>query len=218
MLRIAASFVAGAGIGLLAGLWASPAEPARSASDSPGLESVLREDRDRLAARIGGQIEDLRRHVEALPLPARSSTPHERSAVAPVRPPETGGEAAGRRDLEARFDRLEQGLASLAKAIETHRQLVTYPAASQLRAALRAIDWALIARVSDAMCRDHDEGLALVRYLTFDEVLERFGAPTTINADGNWFYERPEGQTLGPEDFELDFVNGYVVQLHSSDE
>jgi hypothetical protein len=93
-----------------------------------------------------------------------------------------------------------------------------YPSAPQLRAARTTIDWPQITRVSDTMCRDHEEGLALVRYLTFDETLERFGAPTTINGEGGWFYERPASETLGPEAFAFDFVNGYVVQIHSTDE
>jgi hypothetical protein len=130
----------------------------------------------------------------------------------------SGDPAAALAEVNARILHLEQSVAALTSAVEQRRHLPQFPTAEQLRDARQDADRAMIARISEAMSRDHESGLAMVRYLTFAEVLAKIGRPTTINSDGNWFYERDEGQTLGPQGFELDFVNGYVVQVRSTDE
>ncbi len=116
------------------------------------------------------------------------------------------------RSLDRRIEELEKRVDAPAA------RMAVYPSVEQLRAARTTIDRKEIARVSAAFVGDRETGLAMVRFHTFDEILQHYGAPSTINAAGNWYYERPEGETLGPETLELDFVNGYVVYVHSTDE
>jgi hypothetical protein len=117
-----------------------------------------------------------------------------------------------------RLMRLESVVAALNSSLESHAVVARFPAVEQLRNARADVDRAFITRVAEAMKQEHEAGLAMVRYLTFADVLAKIGPPTTINDEGNWFYGRRERETLGPASFELDFVNGYVVQVYSTDE
>jgi hypothetical protein len=221
MLRPILLLAAGASIGFVSGFLiarehASGGEGARPIAASALREGqdTLREDPSALARGLSAQIDDLRRSIEELAVSLQSSPSSERAPIEPATTAPTGRPA----ELEARFDRLEQALDRIMQATESQRRVILYPSSEQLRAARRDNDRSGIAQVSATFCRDREQGLDLVRYRTFDEILDWFGAPTSINGDGSWFYERPEGQTLGPEAIALDFVNGYVVMLHSTDE
>jgi exonuclease VII large subunit len=213
MLKLVCALIAGLLIGFAIGEWRHSPESASTTTDISSLAAELREAQAQLASKIGDQLTDMRRHIDELPAFTRSATPTREPAatstsVAPAVP----------NDLDLRIAELEQQLAALTKAIEAHQKLVLYPKVEEMRAARKTVDRALIAQVSETLVRDREAAFNMVRYLTFAEVLERFGAPTGFVEEGAWYYERPQGQTLGPESFHLYFVNGYVVGASSSDD
>jgi hypothetical protein len=216
MARIAAAAIVGVAVGTALGAWVFRGKPA-AAADSQTISRVeLREENERLARSLQQRIDELGSRIDAIA--ARSAGSSRQTSPSPpagavTTEPESKPEA-----LAARLGRLEQRIETMTAALEAHGRVAIYPTAEQLRAARKPADWTEIARLSAAFVGEREAGLSMVRFLTFDEILGRFGPPTTINAQGNWFYERPEGIALGPETIELDFVNGYVVSLHSTDE
>jgi hypothetical protein len=222
MLKIAGALALGIALGALFCSLVMRGTPVEANDALRALERSVHElhaEQTRRWIELGATLQDLRRELDEIVASRRAlSEPREVIPAAnPILTPSTET-SDGLAEVNAHILRLEQGLAVLTRAVEQRHNLPQFPTAEQLRAGRQDVDRALLARISDAMSRNHESGLAMVRFLTFADVLAKVGRPTTINADGNWFYERDQGQTLGPEGFELDFINGYVVQVHSTDE
>ena len=216
MARLAIAAVVGVAVGLSVGAWIFRRAPTTGADSSALVRAEVREENERLARSLERRLDELAARIDQLA--SRSSGPVRESVSANAAgsmPTDAGSKPE---DLQSQIGRLERKIETMTSGLEAHGRMAVYPSAEQLRAARPSIDRKEIARLSAAFVGDRETGLAMVRFLTFDEILQRFGAPSTINAAGNWYYERPEGETLGPETLELDFVNGYVVYVHSTDE
>jgi hypothetical protein len=214
--RIVIAALVGVAAGTALGAWIFRGTRSTDSGSATVVAAELKEQNERLARSVERRIDDLAARVERIAsspaVPLRQNVPTTPESARPTDAhPET-------EDLAAALGRLEQRIETMSSALAAQKRIAVYPSAEQLRAHRTSIDWGEIARLSAAFVGDRETGLAMVRYLTFDEILERFGPPSTINPAGNWFYERREGETLGPETLELDFVNGYVVYVHSTDE
>ena len=214
MARLAIAAVVGVAVGLSVGAWIFRRAPTTGADSSALVRAEVREENERLARSLERRLDELAARIDTI---ASRSSGHE-TAPAPVLGATSTDADPKPEDLSSQIGGLERKIETMTSGLEAHGRMAVYPSAEQLRAARPSIDRKEIARLSAAFVGDRETGLAMVRFHTFDEILQRFGAPSTINAPGNWFYERPEGETLGPETLELDFVNGYVVYVHSTDE
>ena len=225
MVKTVGALAIGVVVGAL-GAWFVRGAHEHGARDLAGIENDVRDlsaEQARRSAEIGAQLEEVRRcsgeiasspaaspsSREALPIAGGAQPNHRTDAIA---------DSTSQADTNVRLLRLESTIAALNSSLEKHAFVVQFPGVEQLRNSRHDVDRAFVARIAEALKREHEAGLAMVRYLTFAEVLAKIGPPTTINVDGNWFYERGERETFGPESFELDFLNGYVVQVHSTDE
>ena len=215
MTRLAVAAIVGVALGTALGAWILRRASTTGADSSVIARADVRVENERLVHSLERRIDELAARIDQIA--SRSSGPARETVPAPA-VGTTPTDADPKQDLSSQIGRLERKIETLTSGFEAHGRMVVYPSADQLRAARATIDRKGIARVSAAFVGDRETGLAMVRFLTFEEVLKQFGPPTTINAAGNWFYERRDGETLGPETLELDFVNGYVVSLHSTDE
>jgi hypothetical protein len=213
--RLAVAAIVGVVVGTALGAWMFRGSSASGPDPAGTVRAEVREENERLARSLERRIDELAVRIDQIA--SRSAAPLRESVPAPTTSAPTDGDPKPE-DPSAELGRIEQKLEAMTNALEAHGRMAVYPSIEQLRSARKSIDRGEIARVSAAFVGDRENGLAMVRFLTFDEILQRFGPPTTINAEGNWFYERREGETLGPETLELDFVNGYVVSPHSTDE
>jgi hypothetical protein len=212
----------GACAGFLAGSAQSPARPAEAVRPTaPNAAAGQALDRPEEAQRVVVELSALRAELRALredfltstadarqaaqlkePQPGLASEPPRREVPPPV-PVELQDLALQVEVLQAAVDGLTQALEELTEA---EWPSAAPPTIAQIRAGKPYTDWAAVKAVHQAYnAAATDEGKQAVvealKYMTYDEVLARFGRPSEIGA--GWIRY---GELLG-----LDFLSGYVV-------
>jgi hypothetical protein len=195
VIGIAALFAGGLLGGLIGATWrAEPPPAAGNATPRAAVPAgeVSGTGDATLKVALAGLTREVRRLREALD--GRSG--EERTSVEPA--------ASGEVD-----ERLVSALESLARALSSGRRPgsgasrpaapLIVPVAPPRRDLLRG----LAARESEERSHDH-------RFLTYQEVLDRFGKPDYVWAGGRWVYEDPDTG----ENLEFKFEDGLLIAIY----
>ena len=190
---LGALFVGGLLGGALASLFLRPDAPVPLAGLEPA--AAARDD-----SAIVRALEVLTEEVRHLQVRRETSAPADRAPVGPTHPA-NGGSV----DLLAAIDRLSQALARAPARIAgaSEKPPLVAPAGSGYRQSL-----------ANAMeGRDCEELSRELRFLTYQQVLERFGAPDEARNDGSFGYVV---QGAGGEEVEVTFkfVDGYLFNVY----
>lgn len=167
-------------------------------------------------------IDDLRRGLLDIERAiAELDTPRKRALLPieaePTRRPvavdsESGDEHGELREM---LEGLGVRLASIEGALESG-MLDPGPPIHVVKGATPSPNWAALENLWRAWKQDEEAAKASVRFLTYEEVLNRFGAPDRVGRKTmwTWFYERDRQQ--GPPGLVMfGFSNGYVVNSHA---
>ena len=107
-------------------------------------------------------------------------------------------------DMSERLEAYETSSQSLEQAIMNQEWVTTPPTLEQLRNASPEPRWTEIEPLRELYGQDRRHAARRsVQFLTYEEILFRFGRPTTISPKGAWYYTRPG----------KDGVRGYTMQL-----
>lgn len=175
-------------------------EGSPEAASSDALALALRE--------LGQEVSELRRAVEEL-------------QGAPLREPvDSGGtsDAAARSGQGRELARLE---ASMRAEFDALRSLIElgerHALVDAIRSDKRHADWTAWEEVIAAWRRSPEEARKLVKLLTSDELIDRFGPPTDVWANQlglTWQYEREHPLDPGlTQEIILRLPDGFVAQL-----
>jgi len=137
-------------------------------------------------------------------------------AMAGDPPTDTGTDAEA---LNAALARLEN---TFRLELEKTRELITESGAAglveRIRSDRRHVDWAAWEDVIVVWKRDMDEARRMVKLMTADELIERYGPPTDVwtNTNGlTWQYARIDPlDATKLQEVILRLPDGYVAQLH----
>ena len=138
---------------------------------------------------------------------------------APAAPPERGpvsvDEPDALPDVLEQLRALEASIRSLEHAIKSQEWVTTPPTLEQLRSASPEPRWGEIEPLRGLYKQGrHDEARSFVHYLTYDEILSKFGRPTHISSNGNWYYTRTGEFGGSLYTMQLTFLDGYVTRIH----
>lgn len=109
--------------------------------------------------------------------------------------------------VEARLARIE---ASLEKDVF----IGPPPSPADVRAA-PARNWDALNELARMYAADKEMAFDAVRFLSYREVLQRFGAPTKITTDNSFHYQPSRMETGKALLVRVDFLNGFVRDLYA---
>ncbi len=115
--------------------------------------------------------------------------------------------------LDQRLSAIERALASLEANIKTARAFDPPAPAALLRSVRVARDWEALNVLCSQYEADPIGAADSVRVLTYEEVLIRFGQPTSITKDNYWYYRRNAGDTRKPGWVRFIFISGVVSDV-----
>jgi len=175
-------------------------ESAKEAASSEAFAQALRE--------LRGEVSELRRAVEEL-------------QDAPLREPVDSGEAGDATGWSGQGRELARLEASMHAEFEALRALIElgerHALVEAIRSDKRHVDWTAWEEVIEAWRRSPEEARKLVKLLTSDELIERFGPPSDVWANQlglTWQYERQHPLDPGlTQEIILRLPDGFVAQL-----
>jgi len=206
---IVATTLIGAACGLLAGLAlgnrsnqpgiqgtdaAAPCQSASAPFDSSAIESKLEEVQRGLA--------------ELRSLVAGQVSLSDRTPIVTDSPASMASEPAAIGPDQVRLRAIELELAAIRETIKEQVWIQSPPTVEQLQRAPNAPVVAEVEALMNWLVQDDRAARESIVGQSYDEVLARFGRPSTIQPKKWWYMGNPSGRTLT-----FEFVNGYVGQV-----
>ncbi len=205
------AFAGGAALGFGVACVALGGEPA--STGPAGRASVS-------AAAVLERLDVLEALLREVPKAPALAPPTSGPAVAERTPVEVG---TGSSPLQSELAQILRTVEGLAESVEKKLPVDSPPSRAQVLAAGTTRNWAAL---EDLWQLTQDRGSVAaadsVRFMSYDEVLQRFGAPTSIGfADNSWnlWYHRsleapvPGGDQEDPRSVRFIFVGGYVTAV-----
>lgn len=185
---------------------------------SPHREPVpVSDPADNHDSRIYGRVSDPSEHLPSLGTAAAATTTTLDHQTRVEAPPETTTQSLDPQTLEEVIKMLrsiESRLARIETSLEKNVFLGPPPSPAEVRAA-PARNWDALndlARLYDA---DKEMAVDSVQFLSYREVLQRFGAPTKIEADNSFHYQESRAQSGTAAFVKFAFLNGFVRELNA---